>query len=251
MPVTEDIRIWTARAREQRAREFWNSSKKYQNFCDSPPTSPTTSSTTSSPTSPRTRNLDPTKMYLYLKVDLKLTVKMEPMEVKLDEKIAPKPATKKTTTKTKTITKTTDGRTGRTWKTGKSGIRKASGWQVEPLPRFKILEPYVKKEKYAYQVELDETDTHGGSGTVGQPSNRFVTFNPCYAYTHNEEFKEWFDTKRTSKSGIKFDTGTNKNRQMPTDWKCMRADIDYVVTDGLMTGEQMNALWSSVLIIVV
>ena len=36
MPVTENMRIFIERAREQRAREFWNSSKKYQNFCDSP-----------------------------------------------------------------------------------------------------------------------------------------------------------------------------------------------------------------------
>ena len=55
MPVTDNMRIFIERAREQRAREFWNSSKKYQNFCDSPPTSPTTSSPTSPPTSPRTQ----------------------------------------------------------------------------------------------------------------------------------------------------------------------------------------------------
>ena len=63
MPVTENMRIFIERARDQRAHEFWNSSKKYQNFCDSPttspatPTSPTTSppsSPISPPTSPRT-----------------------------------------------------------------------------------------------------------------------------------------------------------------------------------------------------
>ena len=51
MPITEDMNIFIERAREQRAREFWNSSKRYQIFCNSPTTSPTTTSpTTSLPT---------------------------------------------------------------------------------------------------------------------------------------------------------------------------------------------------------
>lgn len=55
MPVTENMHIFIERARENRAREFWNSSKKYQNFCSSPTASPTTSLSSSPPISTRTQ----------------------------------------------------------------------------------------------------------------------------------------------------------------------------------------------------
>ena len=92
---------------------------------------------------------------------------------------------------------------------------KKDDWTIINIPRFKILSSYIEKENTSIRFQCND-------------GNNFE-YCPRYAYNNNPEFKRWFDEKQATPSGIKYDSGLNKNGELPIKWFGMRENIDYFI----------------------
>ena len=88
-------------------------------------------------------------------------------------------------------------------------------WTIIPINRFKILSKYIEKVNTSIRFQCND--------------GKIVEYCPRYAYYHNKEFKEWFDTKKASESGIKYDSGPKKIGELPIKWFNLIQDVDYFI----------------------